>query len=139
MINGAIANLPFPPSTYAGFANAVVGKPLASVNVGISLELAAPAQNPLGDLLAINKGLIDEAAYQAQLEKYSFMTKIGDATRTLDDMVGYYDADNATDGHTDWTTLYTYFMPEAPNPTRVVKVDESSLPTLRPYYLHLER
>src|SRR5947207_3224784 len=28
MINGSIANMPYPPSEYSAFANAIVGKPL---------------------------------------------------------------------------------------------------------------
>ena len=39
-INQAIVTMPFPPSQYSGYANAIVGKPLALVNAGWSLELA---------------------------------------------------------------------------------------------------
>ncbi len=74
MINGAISNMPFPPSQYSAYANAIVGKPLALVNVGWSLELAeAPktAQHTLGQIPA--------PGYEAQmLYSYNFPVKIGD-------------------------------------------------------------
>ncbi|SMY29572.1 unnamed protein product [Zymoseptoria tritici ST99CH_1A5] len=52
MINSAIKNMPYAPSDYSAYANAIVGKPLALVNVGWSLELQAPPykhQNILGN------------------------------------------------------------------------------------------
>jgi hypothetical protein len=88
MINGSIANQPYPPSDYAAHANAIVGKPLAFVNVGFSLELAAPAikaQNTLGK---------KPANEQAELEAYSFLFKIGDIKRSFDGVVGCYNAHN---------------------------------------------
>ena|ERR1700761_3988508 len=42
LIRQAIPIMPFPPSDYAQYANAIVGKPLALVNAGWSLELAQP-------------------------------------------------------------------------------------------------
>jgi hypothetical protein len=76
MINGAIENMPFPPSQYSAYANAIVGKPLALVNVGWSLELAeAPkkAQHTLGQ--------IPEPGYEeAMMDKYDFHVKIGDVS-----------------------------------------------------------
>jgi hypothetical protein len=51
MINGAIATMPIPPSQYSAYANAIIGKPLALVNVGWSMDLAESpkkAQHTIG-------------------------------------------------------------------------------------------
>ena len=138
MINGAIKTMPFPPGDYAAYANAVVGKPLALVNLGVSLELAAPAiiaQNTFGkakhrDPTFTNaSGDVDDIgrAYQTDLESYSFPIKIGDASRIFDGVVCYFDADNSDPsvkppkptpetptttpfyrGKTNWSNLFTY-------------------------------
>jgi hypothetical protein len=76
MINGAIENMPFPPSQYSAYANAIVGKPLALVNVGWSLELAEPvmkAQHTLGKIPAPGEE-------EAVMASYKFPIKIGDVS-----------------------------------------------------------
>jgi hypothetical protein len=126
MINGAIQTMPFTPTEYAGYANALVGKPLALVNVGFSLELAIPAltaQNTLGNTP------VDE---QALLSSYEFPVKIGDADRPFDGVVGYFDTDNVVDGHTTWKTIYTYF----PDPKNAdFQMSDSSNLLLSPNYV----
>ncbi|KAK0108295.1 hypothetical protein ONS95_003111 [Cadophora gregata] len=106
MINGAIRTMPYAPSEYSGYANALVGKPLALVNAGFSLELATPAlkaQNTLG------KFPLNE---QQELSSYQFPVKLGDAERPFDGVVGWFDTDNTTDGRTNWNKVYSY----APDP-----------------------
>ena len=104
MINGSIKNMPFPPSDYSGYANAIVGKPLALVNVGWSLELAAPAtksQNTLGNIAIDPEGT---------LKKYNFPLKLGDIERNYDGVVGYWNTNNdAGECKTKWDKMYTYF------------------------------
>ncbi|KAK3329195.1 hypothetical protein B0H66DRAFT_579087 [Apodospora peruviana] len=157
MINGAIKTMPFPPSDYAAFANAIVGKPLALVNLGMSLELASPAiiaQNTLGkakhrDDPAFANNPDIGAGYQADLESYSFPVKIGAATRSFDGVVGYFDSDNSSPsssprGKTDWNTLYTYFMPPekdmSPSLANLIKpIEPATFPSLNPYYIHPNR
>jgi hypothetical protein len=77
MINRAIVNMPFPPSQYSAYANAIVGKPLALVNVGWSLELAEPvakAQFAYPDKLPGKFGPTEED----MMKSYDFQIKIGD-------------------------------------------------------------
>ncbi|KAK1777164.1 hypothetical protein QBC45DRAFT_198973 [Copromyces sp. CBS 386.78] len=145
MINGAIKTMPFPPADYAGFANAIIGKPLALVNVGISLELAAPAlvaQNTLGRARHRDPAYAANpdpgAAYADDLARYSFPVKLGDATRSFDGVVGYFDTDNtlAGGGATDWTSLHTYFLPD--RPTAHVQSIAPPFPSLSPYFVHPE-
>jgi hypothetical protein len=145
MINGAIQNMPFAPSTYAGYANAIVGKPLALVNVGWSVELAQPPLAPQFDSLTARP---DD--WRGELEAYGFKLKVGDAARNFDGVVGYYLSSNAAapgaaapgarpdpQPVTEWDTLYTYFPPQAAQ-KGFAGIGSETYPVLNPYYLHPE-
>lgn len=138
MINGSIQNMPFPPSDYSGYANAIVGKPLALVNVGWSIEMAAPAIRPQNTLPMDPKtqepDIPTEQDTQAALEAYSFPLKIGDLERTFDGVVGYYLAKSDALRTIDFSTpLYSYFVP---NPsTKIQEIDPTNFPALNPYYI----
>ncbi|OQO04338.1 hypothetical protein B0A48_10949 [Cryoendolithus antarcticus] len=129
MINGAIKNMPYPPSDYAAFANSIVGKPLALVNIGWSLELQGPPlkyQNTLG-----NKPPND----QDDLLSYKFPIKIGDKDRPFDGMVGYCMTDNPSSNMTHWDKLFTYFPSTAKDATkRFVNLTANQLFPLSPYF-----
>jgi hypothetical protein len=138
MINGSIQNMPFPPSDYSGYANAIVGKPLAIVNAGWSVEMAAPAikaQNTRGKLPT------DDGSNEQQiLENYSFPLKIGDIERSYDGLVGYFlvkDSPSATASTStpDLSKMYTYFAPTPTSNVVDISSDTSQLPKLHPYYL----
>lgn len=158
MINRAISNMPFPPSDYASFANAVVGKPLALVNIGWSLELAQPplkAQQTMGPRPGA-KGLPTE---DVNMKGYKFRIKLGDNERPYDGLLGYFDAANKdleegtisppklAPGDTDWTNLHTYYAPGmgvyGDQDTTIVSAGvgdprqalvPSTYPTLKPYF-----
>jgi hypothetical protein len=123
--------MPFTPSSYSGYANAIVGKPLALVNVGWSIELAEPAFRPQNSL-----GHRTQDA-QADLEAYKFKLKLGDVERAFDGLAGYFLCHNTdTDSSTDWSKLFTYFVPE-PHPKVQELVPDAFLP-LQPYYINPE-
>lgn len=122
MINRAISNMPFPPSDYAAFANAIVGKPLALVNVGWSLELAQPplqAQQTMGP----TPGQAGIPTEEENMKNYNFRVKLGDNERPYDGLLGYFDAANKDlvdgsisppkfkPGETDFKNLHTYYAP----------------------------
>ena len=131
MINGAIKTMPYPPSDYSSYANALVGKPLALVNVGWSLELANPAlkaQNTLG---------IRPPDEQADLSSYQFPFKIGDADRPFDGVVGYFMTDNMKDGVTNWDTMYTYFPDDPATGNKAfTEIEPDNFPTPQPTYIN---
>lgn len=146
MIDGAIQNMPFPPSSYSAYANSIVGKPLALVNVGWSVELAQPPFEPQFDSLATRP---DD--WKGELEGYGFKLKIGDASRNFDGVVGYFLSSNAAAPNsnaagaqpdpqpvTEWDTLYTYFPPQSSAQKKVEGISPSNYPVLNPYYIHPE-
>ncbi|KJX99852.1 hypothetical protein TI39_contig350g00002 [Zymoseptoria brevis] len=152
MINRAIKNMPYAPSDYSAYANAIVGKPLALVNVGWSLELQAPPykhQNTLGNTPPGNPNDPIEYPEAANLDAYSFPIKLGDAERPFDGMVGYYlhtpqtgtppsnlpskRTPNRTSRlTTDWENLYTYFP--SSNTSATKPLTPETFPSIRPYY-----
>lgn len=131
-INGAIVTMPYAPSDYSAYANSLVGKPLALVNVGWSLEISTPAlihQNTLGNIPA------DEAK---ELASYQFPLKIGDWQRSFDGVVGYFDSDNTLNGNTNWTQLFTYFPSSATASDQKNKstgIEPNNFPLLNPRYI----
>jgi hypothetical protein len=143
LIRRAIPTMPFPPSDYAQFANAIVGKPLALVNVGWSLELAQPAwwrqhTLPPPNIVPENQPdyLRDEAGlYLCSGKNYNFPVKIGDADRPFDGVVAYWKSDNKPALTTHFDDIYTYFPADEDDGLRKNIVPES-YPTLMPYYLH---
>ncbi|KAL9944069.1 hypothetical protein D7B24_007914 [Verticillium nonalfalfae] len=88
------------PEAYAEFASALIGRPLALVNAGWSLELAADALasqadgeqgdedgNPKTRPRKPPHGLLPGTGK----EQYSFGVKIGDRQRGFDGLVGYFE------------------------------------------------
>jgi hypothetical protein len=83
MIDNAIQTMPFPPSQYSGYANAIVGKPLALVNAGWWMELAqAPlkAQHTLGPKPGqTGKNFpVPNPTEEDAMNAYQFKVKLGD-------------------------------------------------------------
>lgn len=84
MVVNATEHTDIAPSAYGQFSNALVGKPLAMVNIGASLELAGPPRE--------NECTIPSTEPQDDLLKYSFPFKLGDKDRQYDGLVGYFQA-----------------------------------------------
>ncbi|KAI9857978.1 MAG: hypothetical protein M1813_007948 [Trichoglossum hirsutum] len=130
MINSAIVTMPFPPSQYSAYANAIVGKPLALVNAGWSLELAQPvrlAQHTLGK----RPGELGPTEQDA-MDGYKFPVKIGASERPFDGVVCYWDTDNASTGTTAFAKIHTYF-PGDGDPR--ADITPPTFPKLQPYFL----
>ncbi|KAF2839439.1 hypothetical protein M501DRAFT_954904 [Patellaria atrata CBS 101060] len=144
MVTQAVETMPFAPPEYAASATAIIGKPLALVNVGFSLELAT---EPLSSQTTLPPTLNNTISDADILYGYKFPIKIGDAERPFDGVVGYFDTDNSTTGSTNWTKLHTYFTagtltgePILPPPSPVVGdprqlIEPDVFPTLSPYYI----
>lgn len=131
MITQAVENMPYAPADYATYASAIVGKPLALVNVGFSLELATP---PLQTQTTLPPS---SPATAPDLLSYKFPIKIGDADRPYDGVLGYFETDNTTTGSTDWSKLFTYWpataAPKTGDPR--VLIQPTTFPTLSPFFV----
>lgn len=140
IVRAAIPTMPFPPSDYAAYANAIVGKPLALVNAGWSIELAEapywrqhtlPAPpNPAKD------AKIDPLRTEAEdeMKKYKFKVKIGDFERPFDGVVAYWDTDPVTTS-TDYGSLWAYSESDVTKGISKL-IEPNTYPTLTPYFKH---
>lgn len=138
MITSAVELMPFAPGDYASYATSIVGKPFALVNAGFSLELSLP---PLeSQVIKPLQPSLHSPSEADLMYSYSFPLKIGDKDRPFDGVVGYFDADNATSGKTDFHKLHTYFtaklIPEVNDPR--VNITPETFESLSPYYVDPE-
>ncbi|KAE8381123.1 hypothetical protein BDV26DRAFT_289826 [Aspergillus bertholletiae] len=101
------------PSAYAGFLNSFVGRPLALLNAGWSLELSIDEKK--------NQALSDSEPQPVHLlpgqgRTYDFPIKLGDKDRASDGLVGYFHlhgTDNLKPGdELDLSSIYTYYTGE---------------------------
>ncbi|OCT52853.1 hypothetical protein CLCR_09438 [Cladophialophora carrionii] len=129
MVNAASASTgTAPPSAYSEFKSALIGKPLALVNMGWSLELAEfQTESRL-----VNDGKVDRKLYAQPVtrkapgpgcekndeydeEYYRFPVKLGDRQRGFDGLVGYFKpkptADLKIGDALELSTVYTHFSP----------------------------
>jgi hypothetical protein len=131
MINAATASTgTAPPSAYAGFKSALIGKPLALVNMGWSLELA----DFQTESRLIKDGKVDRTLYAQPVTRkapgpgcekndeydakhYRFPVKFGDGQRGFDGLVGYFKprpkADLEVGNALELSTVYTHFSPSS--------------------------
>jgi len=165
MLNGAYDNLPAAPNSYSQYLSSIIGKPLALVNFGVSLELASdPLKNqssrnfipPRIPLLA--PGTLPEDCTSCLPQgssplpptkpevppapsNYTFAVKFGDQARSYDGLIGYFNSTpsssvSPTTSNLDLSTLYTYFpSPLTSSSNPTHPISSSILPSVAPYYI----
>ncbi|KAK3395148.1 hypothetical protein B0H63DRAFT_427207 [Podospora didyma] len=138
MLTKALDSLPPAPTAYAQFLSAVVGKPLALVNTGWSVELDTPPlvnQSTRSGITNPEKQLINPANPD---KGYAFQVKLGDKEREYDGLIGYFDGfptPNASGEELDYDSIKTYFTP-SPNPfPSLVPIERDNYLKLKPYYV----
>lgn len=142
MITGAVDSIKSSPSAYGQFVNALVGKPLALVNVGYSLELATDAkvnqsQEDNQDGKSTKFQLLP-AKPPSSNEVYNFQLKLGDHDRLDDSLVGYFRAhedpwsrDQPAGNELKLETLYTTYYADNPH---FAAIDGANFPQLQAFY-----
>ncbi|KAI1125640.1 hypothetical protein F5Y10DRAFT_246752 [Nemania abortiva] len=155
MITRASGEIKAVDSSYARYLNDVAGRPLALVNIGISLELEAA---PLGDEgsepgLPQRHILLDSNTPNTTSRQYSFPVQIGDKQRSYDGLLGFwkpmaaekFPKELVSAGRTgaaddkmlienfDYSQLYTFW----PDPESCLKIHEITANTLslKPFYV----
>ncbi|KAK4040197.1 hypothetical protein C8A01DRAFT_35799 [Parachaetomium inaequale] len=155
MVDRAFALLPPAPASYAQYLNSIVGKPLALVNAGFSLELATP---PLCNESTLNTTPEDYSLLPASTPvlptgqdpatiptpdpnrpQYSFKVQLGDKSRAYDGLLGFFkppppvSPPPAGTGPFDMSKLYT-FWPTPHFPGTADASDATTFPSLPPYF-----
>ncbi|CEJ58552.1 hypothetical protein PMG11_07206 [Penicillium brasilianum] len=111
MINEASRNNPAPPKAYAGTVNSIIGRPLALVNMGWSLELAGDAYANQSSFFPNH--IPGEQTLLSSKEVYKLPVKIGDRNRLFDGMLGYFKPlkkDRKSGNYFDLTRLHTFYV-----------------------------
>lgn len=152
MISTAIKGMPPSPSAYSQFLGSIVGKPLALVNIGVSLELDGPAHEIQSTKMSLHSETPDIflLAEDTPVGKktYELQVKLGDKGREYDGLVGYFDT-LANPGESDHDKelildhVNTYFVNENENQatrppegiTNLKFIGPSNYPKLEPYWV----
>lgn len=144
MLANALCILPHAPNQYADAMPAVVGKPIALVNMAWSLELATEALHSQS-----NPGGMSQPAADL-LSDYDIPLKLGDKDVSYDGLVGYCGSLSNTDAGLDLFHIQTDFRHDhygvTPEPTRTddPEVLDSKIlkdieyPSFKPYFVSTE-
>lgn len=117
MVVTAQQNLAAVPTSYAQFLNSIVGKPLALVNMGLSLELDGPPlvnQSTLSAVKEPERQLLKPPVSEEEEDTkpyYQFQVRLGNAEAEYDGLVGYFDTTAPGTDVLDLDTVKTFFAP----------------------------
>ena len=101
------------PNSYAGHLSAIIGRPLALVTTGWSLELARPFYT--------NHSTISTPVHS--ISDYRFPIKFGDKDRNYDGLLGFFN--ETSRGEFDLAQFYTYFNSQD-DPKSIMPIEPDS-------------
>lgn len=137
MVNNALAALPHTPNQYAEYLNAIIGRPLALTNIGLSLELSHPVLK--------NQSTLSNTPEDMNLLEYSFPVKVGDLDRSYDGLVCIFEqpARKSNDppritlppgSELDLSSMITYY-PSGDDKVMSAYLDRAHYPAINPFHL----
>ncbi|KAF7590764.1 hypothetical protein BBP40_002379 [Aspergillus hancockii] len=142
MANASLDGATTTPSAYASFLNTLVGRPLALVNAGWSLELAIKSKE--------NQATLDEhTEKQPRMgllpddgpQQYSFPIKLGDKDRAADGLVGYFQTRSSPlspGEELDLDRIFTYY-PAGDTSGHLQEITTANLPSLPAFWQNPEQ
>ncbi|KAF7545328.1 hypothetical protein G7Z17_g9254 [Cylindrodendrum hubeiense] len=134
------------PGAFSEFMSAVVGQPLALVNMGWSIELAVDAYTShasLGSTDMRKRLLPDRTREEKDTPKkqlYEFQVKLGDEKKAYDGLVGYWEAKQKPKAGDalELGNLFTYYTTpiKEPGPKKDPReeINHTNYPRFNPYY-----
>jgi hypothetical protein len=135
MVSDAQDNAPHTPAAYAENLPAITGKPLALVNAGWSIELASPPMT--------NQSSVLNTSPSPDLPDYKFPIQFGDADRSYDGLVGYWDGGVGNRVELAFDTIFTHYPSLPPDSTAsnaskktfTVGISSATYPTFQPFFI----
>ncbi|KAI2780786.1 hypothetical protein F4815DRAFT_469100 [Daldinia loculata] len=129
MITRAQETLSAAPNDYAQFLNSIVGKPLALVNTGWSLELDSPPLKNQSTRSKVKDPERDLTNSTDDKDYYQFQVRLGDRDATYDGLVGYFDTTAPGTDELNLDYIRTFFAPgdEEVVPLKPLNTDEYPL------------
>ncbi|KAK6860468.1 hypothetical protein PG995_004104 [Apiospora arundinis] len=139
MITTAQDKLPAAPSAYAQFLNSIVGKPLALVNMGWSLELDGPPfslQSTKATVQDPERWLTEKSTDDPEDKRkvYEFQVRLGDADAAYDGLVGYFDTKAPGSDALDLGHVRTFFAPQKETLEPLKRLDTDTYPVFTPFW-----
>jgi hypothetical protein len=138
MIDKCMATLVPAPASYSEQMSSVVGRPLALVNTGWSLELAVEPYNSqmIDDLryLPLELAKQDSLSQKPEDPVYEFAMKLGSREKAHEATVGYFPVKGQPKlgDAIDLQQLYTYYGDFSDK--RMHKINDGELPKLKAFY-----
>ncbi|KND88085.1 hypothetical protein TOPH_07324 [Tolypocladium ophioglossoides CBS 100239] len=137
MITTAQEKLPAAPNAYAQFLNSIVGKPLALVNTGWSLELDAPpfvVQSTKSKVMEPERHLTEPADSESKKDYYQLQVRLGDRDAAYDGLVGYFDTTAPGTDELNLDYIKTFFAPEKDQMTPLKPLNTGEYPLFTPFW-----
>ncbi|KAK5996410.1 hypothetical protein PT974_01744 [Cladobotryum mycophilum] len=138
MVTTAQANLAAAPTAYSQFLNSIVGKPLALVNMGFSLELDSP---PLVDQSTKSNiganpelSLVKPSQPDDKNPFYQLQVRLGDPDAEYDGLVGYFDTTAPDTDELKLDTIKTFFAPDQSPMTPLELLSTDNYPQFTPFW-----
>ncbi|KAJ4007416.1 hypothetical protein NW752_007604 [Fusarium irregulare] len=137
MITTAQQKLPPAPGAYAQFLNSIVGKPLALVNTGWSVELSGPPleiQSTQAKVVKPERTLLKSSEPNDNTPHYELQLRLGNEEAGYDGLVGYFDTTNSTSDQLNYDKIKTFFLPDGRPTEPLIGLDTEEYPIFEPYW-----
>ncbi|KAI1426136.1 hypothetical protein F5Y12DRAFT_310104 [Xylaria sp. FL1777] len=137
MITTAQEKLAGAPSAYAQFLNSIVGKPLALVNTGWSLELDAPPsvnQSTKSKVTEPEYDLTEPTDSETQKPYYQFQVRLGNRDASYDGLVGYFDTTAPGTDELNLDYIRTFFAPADQDMVPLKPLNTDEYPLFTPFW-----
>lgn len=142
MVSKAMESLPTPAGAYAQFSSSLVGRPLALVNMGWSLELSMKPKTVQSTLDTQRHTVPDRSLLPGDSKHYyQWPLKLGDLEMLTDGLVGYF-AESKTRrpmNELNLDSIYTYNRTSdstaSASKSPLVSLDQTTYPKLTTFWL----
>ncbi|KAG5659120.1 hypothetical protein KAF25_000322 [Fusarium avenaceum] len=137
MITMAQQKLPPAPGAYAQFLNSIVGKPLALVNTGWSVELSGPPleiQSTLSKVTDPERTLLKPSDPDSKTPFYELQLRLGNEEAGYDGLVGYFDTTTPGSDQLNYDQIKTFFFPDAEPTEPLIGLNTEQYPVFEPFW-----
>lgn len=137
MITTAQQKLPPAPGAYAQFLNSIVGKPLALVNTGWSVELSGPPldiESTQAKVTKPERTLLKPTDPNNKTPHYELQLRLGNEEAGYDGLVGYFDTTNPSSDQLNYDQIKTFFLPDGKPAHPLIGLDTEEYPIFEPYW-----
>lgn len=137
MITTAQQKLPPAPGAYAQFLNSIVGKPLALVNTGWSVELSGPPleiQSTQSKVVEPERTLLKPSDPDNKTPYYQLQLRLGNEEAGYDGLVGYFDTSTPGSDELNYDKIKTFFLPDGKPTEPLIGLGTEQYPIFDPFW-----